>query len=162
MSLQKSLQTFRFLSYLASKRVFDYGPVTIFAVREMFTDRIRSMGEGNVFYMHLSFCSRGRGLLPKDWGSGQRRGDVGVWSEGVGVWWRGLVRGGGADPPPPLDMATAAVGTHNTGMHSCFSLFYLLPVSHSRTLSATPLFFNKIVHKFLLCSTANYQNCTWI
>ena len=65
----------------------------------------------------VSGQKRGRGWFV----SGQRgvsvRGGVSVWSEGVsgqtGVWSEG---GEEADPP---QMATAAVGTHSTGMHSC-------------------------------------------
>ena len=30
----------------------------------------------------------------------------------------------GADPPPGAETATAADGTHPTGMHSCFTYFY--------------------------------------
>ena len=47
-------------------------------------------------------------VYPQGWGG------VGVWSQGGG--------GGclvGVRPPPPLEMATVAVGTHPTGMHSC-------------------------------------------
>ena len=52
----------------------------------------------------------------------------GVWSGGAWSWGRaglgGLVLGvpglGGAWWRPPLQTATAACGTHPTGMHSCF------------------------------------------
>ena len=35
----------------------------------------------------------------------------GAWSGGVGAWWK---------HPPPTPTATAAGGTHPTGMHSCY------------------------------------------
>ena len=68
-------------------------------------------------------CSQGAGCLPLPrmhhwshdqggygWVSGQR----GVFGQGDGC----LGRGGGGGRPPP-EMATAAVGTYPTGMHSC-------------------------------------------
>ena len=51
------------------------------------------------------------------------RGRMGVWSGGV--WSEG--EGGGGRPPPP-EMATAAVGRHPTGMHSCFRNSFCLKV----------------------------------
>ena len=67
-------------------------------------------GGRSCFYTCLSFCPQ----------LGVR-----VWSEGRGVWsgWGvyGLVWGG-ADPPPRPEMATAAVGKHPTGMHSCYNI----------------------------------------
>ena len=49
--------------------------------------------------------------------SGQEGG--GIWSEGVGC----LVRGGDRPSSPSSpEMVTAAVGTHPTGMHSCYEL----------------------------------------
>ena len=63
------------------------------------------MGEGTVFTgVCHSFSPRGSGR------------EVGVWSE-VGVVCSGG-RGQEADTPRP-EMATAAVGTHPTEMHSC-------------------------------------------
>ena len=53
------------------------------------------------FHRRLSFCPHFGG-----WVSYLKRGGCLVWGE--------------ADPPPPLEMATAAVGTHPTGMHTCF------------------------------------------
>ena len=42
-----------------------------------------------------------------------------IWSgRGVGVW----PGGGGSQTPPHPEMATAAVGTHPTGVHSCWCL----------------------------------------
>ena len=47
-------------------------------------------------------------------------GLVGAWSQGGACSGGGLLRGvPGGDPP----MATAAGGTHPTGMHSCFVTF---------------------------------------
>ena len=52
----------------------------------------------------------------------------GLWSEGGCLVWEGggwcLICGGvwsegGTTPPPPPEMATAAIGTHPTGMYSC-------------------------------------------
>ena len=64
-----------------------------------------SMGEGNVFTGACHpFCQQGGGLLPEllPGGGGGGRG---VWS-------------GGSLPPTP-EMASAAVGTHPIGIHSC-------------------------------------------
>ena len=100
-------------------------PVSLSGYRPV-TDRIRSMGEGNVF---TGVCLFTGGLppelLPGGWVSYLR--GVSFPREGCGC----LVRGGwlsgqrlgvsgqeGSRHAPPK-MATAAVGTHPTGMHSC-------------------------------------------
>ena len=50
---------------------------------------------------------------------------MGVWSGGVsGLRGLGLRGASGLTPPNlPAEMATAAVDTHPTGMHSCFKYF---------------------------------------
>ena len=69
-------------------------------------------------------------------------GGVGAWSRG-GVHGPGgvcMVRGGAWSPP---ETATAAGGTHPTGMHSCFSFFFeycaLIIQRCKQTNSATSL-----------------------
>ena len=80
---------------------------------------------------------RGGGCLVRGgvWSRGGRGPGPGGWSQG-GAWSRGLVPGGclvlvgggagprgvpGGDPLPGT--ATAADGTHPTGMHSCVQIF---------------------------------------
>ena len=78
----------------------------------MFTDHTRSMGEGYVFTRVChSVNNWGVSFLSTFLGGG------GVWSEGVVVWSGGVsgLGGGGVRTP---GMATAAVGTHPTGMLS--------------------------------------------
>ena len=57
-----------------------------------------------------------------------------VW--GVGAWSGGLVVSQHAlrQTPSPGETATAADGTHPTGMHSCF--FDLLPLTHPCSINA--------------------------
>ena len=100
------------------------------------TDHIQSMAEGTVFIgVCHSFCPWGGGVSGQ--GVGVWSGWVDVWSGGGGVWsgrvsgrgwvspwgvWSGGVGvwlGVGTRTPIP-EMATAAVGTHPTGMLSCF------------------------------------------
>ena len=45
-----------------------------------------------------------------------------AWSRGS-AWFRGCVTGPGGPGGEPPEMATAAGGTHPTGMHSCFAKF---------------------------------------
>ena len=83
--------------------------------------------EGNVFTGVCDSVHRGVCLLPgacllPEGGSGPRRGCLlwggGAWSQGGWgqvVWSRGVP---GVETPPTT--ATAAGGTHPTGMHSCF------------------------------------------
>ena len=56
-------------------------------------------------------------------------GSEGVWSGGV-AWSRG--GGGFWSPRRPPQTATAADGTHPTGMHSCYCFFFTFanPFSH--------------------------------
>ena len=77
------------------------------------------MGQGNIFRsMCQEFCPLGGGAS-----SG------GVLSPGGGASCRGVLpprglpRGGGAGGDTP-GTATAAGGTHPTGMHSCLYMFY--------------------------------------
>ena len=92
----------------------------------IFTDRMWSMGEGNIFTGICHSVHREgillHGLFPEGdllpgcvwvgvWLGGVWLG--GVWSEMVGVWSEG------GRQTPPLEMATATVGTHPTGIHSC-------------------------------------------
>ena len=46
--------------------------------------------------------------------------DKGVCVAGEHAWWRACIVGGGAWQ----EMATAASGTHPTGMHSCFEFVF--------------------------------------
>ena len=117
--------------------------VSIFTVRKRSLRRL-------CFYTCLSFCSRGRGspgpypegrLGGLAWGClqahTQGRG-WGVWQGGspgpypggrLGVWLGGVYSSihWGRTPPPPLQQtATAADGTHHTGIHSKATLFVLL------------------------------------
>ena len=66
-----------------------------------------------------SAWSRGCMVLGGAWSQGVH-GPGGVWSQGD-AWSRGGLVSGGAWWRPP-GMATAAGGTHPTGMHSCFHL----------------------------------------
>ena len=96
------------------------------------TARKRSLGQGNIFTsVCQEFCSQGGCLVL--WGLCSRGvpGPKGVCSRGGclvlgGGLLRGSALGGvcsqgvpGGDPPPLT--ATAAGGTHPTGMHSCFT-----------------------------------------
>ena len=109
----------------------------------IFTDRIRSMGDGcvltgvchSVYNWRLGGRALGLLLPSMDHWSHDQRGSV--WSEGV-VWperggagclvreeecvWSGgscLLRQGRMMGPPHPGMATAAVSTHPAGMHCC-------------------------------------------
>ena len=69
------------------------------------------------------------------WGGGLP-GPGGAWSWGVpgpgGAWSRGcMVPGGAWWRPPAPEMATAAGGTHPTGMHSCL---YFTSIRSSSTI----------------------------
>ena len=91
------------------------------------TARKRSLGQGNIFYTCLSFCSQGGYLLPGG-------GEVPVLGDACSQW--GLLWGGVPAPGkggacsrrggclvethhPYPRTATAAGGTHPTGMHAC-------------------------------------------
>ena len=76
------------------------------------TDRIRSMEKGNVF---TSVCDS------VDGGVWYREGVCSI--EGMSAP-PGGGGGGGVWAVTPLEMATAAVGTHLTGMDFCFILFF--------------------------------------
>ena len=83
----------------------------------LITARKRSLGQGNIFRsVCQEFCPRGcvvpGGCLVRWGGPG---GGVCVWSRGCGP---GGMPGG--DPP---GTATAAGGTHPTGMHSYYQIF---------------------------------------
>ena len=53
-------------------------------------------------------------------GPGGMYGSVGAWSQGIGI-----PPCTEADPLPPLgETATAADGTHPTGMHSCLARYF--------------------------------------
>ena len=53
------------------------------------------------------------------------RGLAGGGSPGPHPWGVGIPACTEAEPPPPQQTATAASGTHPTGMHSCYA--YILP-----------------------------------
>ena len=99
----------KFPSWLELRAGFIEGARKILA---SFTERIRSLrkvlfSQACVIHsVHKEGCASSQNACI----TGQRR--VGVWSEGGG--------GGGGGRPP--EMATVAVGTHPTGMHSCHSL----------------------------------------
>ena len=75
-----------------------------------------SLGQGNIF---TGVCdSVNRVGVHGAGGGAMVRGDVHGRGMGAGCAWScGGVHGG--DPPLPIRMATAASGTHPTGMHSC-------------------------------------------
>ena len=106
----------------------------------IFTERKRSLGQGYIFSsVCQEFCPGGGGAWSQgvpgvgawSWvvpGPGGCLVPCGIWSRpttkggslgrsGPGPHPRGEVEGELASPPP---MATAAGGTHPTGMHSCF------------------------------------------
>ena len=64
---------------------------------------------GKVMFSQVFVWPGGGCLVRVWWVSGQKgvSGQWGVWSEG------------GEDRPSPQEMATAVVGTHPTGIHSC-------------------------------------------
>ena len=67
------------------------------------------------FYTCLSFCSRGGGCRPRLEVKGSGRGGVGPHPGGWGGVSQHVPR------QTPQQTATAAGGTHPTGMHSCFT-----------------------------------------
>ena len=108
----------------------------------------RSMGKGIFFYRRLWFCPQGGCLLlggclvrGGTWSRDGVCSQGDAWSQGELVWgvcsWGvpglegsapgGLVPGGCLveTPVPPPGTATAAGGTHPTGMHSCYQSFWL-------------------------------------
>ena len=83
----------------------------------LFTDRIQSMGEGNVFTGVCNSVHRGS----PSWGEK-------LLLELLTPSWGGWVSGqsGRQIPPPHHGMATAAVGTHPTGMHSFYFEIWII------------------------------------
>ena len=65
---------------------------------------------------------------------------LGAWSRGVCAWSQG---GPGRDPP---EMATAAGGTHPTGMHSCYILIFTVRKRSCRKVMFLHLSVNYSVH----------------
>ena len=92
---------------------------------DIITARKRSLGQGNMFtsvYLSTVGGAKSRGV-PGPGGGCLVPGDA--WSLGGCLVLGGSGPGGpGGDPPPQT--ATAAGGTHPTGMHSCYLTFYLV------------------------------------
>ena len=100
----------------------------------MFTARKRSLGQGNIF-TPVCHSVHGRGVVSQhalqvvsqhalQWGGAWSRG--GAWSGGSAP--RGMSAPGGCLVETPRT-ASAAGGTHPTGMHSCCSYFCLYCLS---------------------------------
>ena len=82
--------------------------------RCVFTARKRSLGQGNIFIgVCQEFCSQGGA-----WSRGGVPG-LGVPGPGGACSWEGECSQGVPGGDPPHQTATAAGGTHPTGMHSC-------------------------------------------
>ena len=110
--------------FVSDSSVVKLTSISDFSIFVIITARKRSLGQGNIFTsVCQEFCSQGDGVP----GLGER----GAWCQGGAcswmAWSRGvpgprrgfLVLGGAWWRLPPPRTATAAGGTHPTGMHSC-------------------------------------------
>ena len=62
-----------------------------------------------------------------------------VGADRVGVWTGGVHLSPQLPPPPPPSTATDCVGTHSTGMYSCFVRIYIFIAEGSKTGHNTAL-----------------------
>ena len=90
------------------------------ASNAIFNDRIRSMGEGNVFTGVCLFTRPFAFGGGSAWRGLHRRGSA---------WRGGLHEGGGAS----VLRGQILIGTHPTGMHSCMSVFSPTDEIYERT-----------------------------